>query len=272
LKRRLPFYKRIAVLLVIAVLCIAMARFSSNFTGGILLNELLAPVQCGVMNAWQRVGGIYNTIAETQQIRNENDVLRDQVRELTLENTRLREYSLENKRLRELLDFKERYEEDYTLLGARIISRAPNAMSNTLVVDRGSQDGVKKNMVAVSHEGLVGKVVAVGPSTAEILLILDREGAAGASIQDTRTPGVVEGTEDGHGLLRMVSLPYDAQLRKGETVVTSGMGGIYPPGLPIGKITEIEDSGINMFALVEPFVDFSYLEEIFLITESKQQQ
>jgi rod shape-determining protein MreC len=153
LKRRLPFYKRIAVLLVIAVLCIAMARFSSNFTGGILLNELLAPVQGGVMNAWQRVGGIYNTIAETQQIRNENDVLRDQVRELTLENTRLREYSLENKRLRELLDFKERYEEDYTLLGARIISRAPNAMSNTLVVDRGSQDGVKKNMVAVSHEG-----------------------------------------------------------------------------------------------------------------------
>lgn len=145
MKRRLPFYKRIAVLLVIAVLCIAMARFSSNFTGGILLNELLAPVQGGVMNAWQRVGGIYNTIAETQQIRNENDVLRDQVRELTLENTRLREYSLENKRLRELLDFKERYEEDYTLLGARIISRAPNAMSNTLVVDRGSQDGVKKN-------------------------------------------------------------------------------------------------------------------------------
>lgn len=122
MKRRLPFYKRIAVLLVIAVLCIAMARFSSNFTGGILLNELLAPVQGGVMNAWQRVGGIYNTIAETQQIRNENDVLRDQVRELTLENTRLREYSLENKRLRELLDFKERYEEDYTLLGARIIA------------------------------------------------------------------------------------------------------------------------------------------------------
>jgi molecular chaperone DnaK len=106
----------------------------------------------------------------------------------------------------------------------------------------------------------------------EVKFDIDVNGIVHVSAKDTRTPGVVEGTEDGHGLLRMVSLPYDAQLRKGETVVTSGMGGIYPPGLPIGKITEIEDSGINMFALVEPFVDFSYLEEIFLITESKQQQ
>jgi rod shape-determining protein MreC len=269
LKRRYPLYKKIAVLLVITVLCIIMARLSSNFTGGILFNELLAPAQGGVMRVWQRVDHTYDTITQTQQIKAENENLRNQVRELTWENNRLREQSSENERLQDLLDFKERYKDDYTLLGARIISRAPDALSNTLVVDRGSRDGVKKNMVAVSHAGLVGKVVAVGSNTAEILLLLDREAAAGALIQDTRTPGVVEGTEDEHGLLRMVSLPYDAKPKKGETVVTSGMGGIYPAGLPIGKITKIEDSGVNVFAQVEPFVDFSHLEELFLITDSK---
>ena len=70
----------------------------------------------------------------------------------------------------------------------------------------------------------------------------------------------------------MVSLPYDAKLQKGEMVVTSGMGGIFPPGLPIGKITKVEGSGINKFAVVQPLVDFDRLEELFLITESRQSQ
>lgn len=270
MKRRYPLYKKIAVLLVISVLCIIMARLSSNFIkGGILINELLAPVQGGVTWVWQRVEYTYDTIIRTQQIKAENEDLRNQVRELTWENNRLREQSSENERLQQLLDFKERYQDDYTLLGARIISRAPDVLSNTLVVDRGSRDGVAKNMIAVSHAGLVGKVVAVGSNTAEILLLLDREAAVGALIQDTRTSGVVEGTEDEYGLLRMVSLPYDAKPKKGETVVTSGMGGVYPAGLPIGKITKIEDSGVNIYAQVEPFVDFSHLEELFLITDSK---
>lgn len=272
MKRRSPLYKKMAVLLVIAVLCIFMARLTSHFTGGILFNELLAPVQGCIMQVWHRVGDSFEYIGQARQISAENESLRNQVRQLTLENNRLREHSLENDRLQELLDFKERYDEQYTLLGARIISRAPNTMSSMVVIDRGSQDGVQKNMVAVSHGGLVGKVVAVGPSTAEVLLILDREGAAGALIQDTRTPGVVEGTEEGPGLLRMVSLPYDARLQEGEMVVTSGMGGIFPPGLPIGKITEIEGSGINKFAVVQPLVDFDRLEELFLITESRQSQ
>lgn len=269
MKQRSSLYKKMAVLLVIAVLCIFVARLTSHFTGGILFNEVLAPVQGGVMRIWHKVGDSFEYIGQSRQISEENERLRNQVRELTLENNRLRECSLENERLQKLLNFKKRYDQQYALLGARVISRAPNTMSSTVVIDRGSQDGVQKNMVAVSPAGLVGKVVAVGPSTAEILLILDREGAAGAVVQETRTPGVVEGTEEGPGLLRMVSLPYDAQLKKGEVVVTSGMGGIFPPGLPIGKIIKIEGSGINKIAVIQPFVDFDRLEELFLIIESK---
>jgi len=261
-----------AVLLVIAVLCVITARFTAHFTGGVLFNEILAPIQGGVMQIWYKIGNSFEYIAQSRQIRAENESLHDQIQELTLENNRLREYSLENGRLQDLLGFKERYEGQYTLLGARIISRAPNAMSGMVVIDRGSQDGVQKNMVALSHAGLVGKVVAVGPSTAEVLLILDREGAAGAVIQETRTPGIIEGTEQGAGLLRMVSLPYDAQIQEGEMVVTSGMGGIFPPGIPIGNVSSIEGSGTTKFAVIKPLVDFDRLEELFLIVSSKQEQ
>ncbi|MGB4503831.1 MAG: rod shape-determining protein MreC [Syntrophaceticus sp.] len=272
MKRSSTLYKKIVVLLAVAVFCIALARLTSLFTGGVLFNELLAPVQGGITRVWHKAGDYVEYIGHARQISDENEDLRNQVRELTWENNRLQEYVSENHRLRELLDFKERYAQQYTLLGARVISRAPNTLSSMVVIDRGSKDGVQKNMVAVSNAGLVGKVIAVGPNTAEVLLILDREGAAGALVEETRTPGVVEGAEEGPGLLKMVSLPYDAKLQKGEMVVTSGMGGIFPPGLPIEKITKVEGSGINKFAVVQPLVDFDRLEELFLITESRQSQ
>lgn len=265
-------YRKIAVLLVIAVFCIALARLTSFFSGGVLFNELLAPVQGEIMRVWDNAGDYVEHIGHARRISSENEDLRSQVRKLTWENNRLQEYALENQRLLKLLDFKERYTQQYTLLGARVISRASNTLSRIVVIDRGSEDGVQKNMVAVSNAGLVGKVTAVGPNTAQILLILDREGAAGALIQETRTPGVIEGAKEGPELLRMVSLPFDAQLKEGEMVITSGMGGIFPPGLPIGRITKIEGSGFNKFALVQPLVDFDRLEELFLITGSKQSQ
>jgi rod shape-determining protein MreC len=268
--RHLSLREKLAILLGIAVLCLAMARTTADFTGKALFNELLAPVQGTVMRAWYAVGSSFEHIGQARRISKENDELRQKVRELTWENNRLNEYVYENQRLLKLLDFKERHAQQLTLLGARVISRAPNNQSGVVVVDRGSADGVKINMVAVSDAGLVGKVVSVGDHTAEILLILDREGAAGAMVQETRTPGVIEGSREGLDLLQMVDLPYDAKLKKGQVVITSGMGGIFPRGLPVGKILRVEGSGLNQFAVVQPFVDFSRLEEVFLITEVRE--
>lgn len=265
--RHLSLRKKLAVLLVIAVICIALARNTAHFTGWTLLNELLAPLQGGVMQIWHRVGSTFGYVGQARRISEENDALRQRVRELTWENNRLKEYVYENQRLLKLLDFQERQAQRFTLLGARVIGRAPNSQSSILLVDRGAADGVKMNMVAVSDAGVVGQVVSVGKNTSEILLILDREGAAGAIVQETRTPGVVEGSREDPGLLRMVDLPYNAQLETGQVVVTSGMGGIFPRGLPVGKIEKVEGSALDKFAVVRPFVDFNRLEEVFLITE-----
>ncbi len=153
----------------IAVFCIALAQVTARFTGGIVINELLAPVQSGVMQVWYKAGEVLDGIGSSRQLSAENKILREQLEQLSQENTRLREYLYENQRLLNLLDFKERYADHFNLMGARVISRAPNTLSDIVVIDRGSQDGVKKHMVAVSSAGLVGQVWFKIPEPRELL-------------------------------------------------------------------------------------------------------
>ncbi len=265
---RSPWRRKLVIILVITVFCLGLARLTVRFSGGTAVKEVLAPLQGAVMSLWRDVGSTFQYVGRARQIKQENERLQQQVRELTWENNRLREYVYENKRLLKLLDFKERNASRFTLLGARVIARVPNNQYGILTVDRGSTDGVRKDQVVVSDAGLVGRIIAVGPHTSDVLLILDRDGAAGAMIQESRTPGVVEGGKDEPGLLRMVDLPYDARLKKGDVVVTSGLGGIFPRGIPIGEIVKFENQGseLDKYALVRPYVDFNRLEEVLIIT------
>lgn len=265
---RSPWRRKLVVILAIAVFCLGLARLTARFSGGTLVKEVLAPLQGGVMSLWRGVASAFQYVGNARQIKQENERLQERVRELTWENNRLREYVYENKRLLKLLDFKEKNASRFTLLGARVIARVPNNQYGILTVDRGSADGVRKDQVVVSDAGLVGRIIAVGPHTSDVLLILDRDGAAGAMVQESRTPGVVEGGKDESGLLRMVDLPYDARLKKGDVVVTSGLGGIFPRGIPIGEIVRFENQGsaLDKYALVRPYVDFNRLEEVLIIT------
>lgn len=265
---RTPWRRKLVVILAIAAFCLVVARFTPYFSWGSLIKESLAPLQGGVMSLWRGASSAFQYVAEARRIKQENDRLKERVRELTWENTRLREYVYENRRLQKLLNFKEKNATRFTLLGAQVIARAPNSQSCILTVDRGSEDGVRKDQVVVSDAGLVGRIIAVGPHNADVLLLLDRDGAAGAMVQESRTPGVVEGGKDESGLLRMVDLPYDAKLRKGDVVITSGLGDIFPPGIPIGEVVRLENQGgaLDKYALVRPYVDFNRLEEVLIIT------
>ncbi|MDH7577194.1 MAG: rod shape-determining protein MreC [Bacillota bacterium] len=272
---RPPLRRNIVILAAVIVLCLGFARFSANFTGGAAVNlfqEILAPLQSGVMYVWSGIGSFFEYFARARHLQEENALLRRQVRELTWENNRLREYVYENRRLLRLLDYKEQNARSFTLLGARVISRSPSSWYSTLIVDRGSEDGVQRNQVVVTDAGLVGRVTSVASHSARVLLILDLEGAVGAMVQDSRTVGIVEGNKDAPGFLRMVHLPYNAKLKKGEAVITSGLGEIFPRGIPIGEIVKVENEGseLDKYALVRPYVDFNRLEELFIITEIHQ--
>lgn len=269
---RLLVRKKSLLFMGLAVLCLIAAHFTSVRPGGRavqFVEEVFAPLQSGMMYVWNGARSSIGFLWEARHLKRENELLRQQVRDLTWENNRLHEYVYENGRLLKLLKFKEHYAKRFTLLGARVIARSPNNWYSTLTVDRGEFDGVKKDQVVVSDAGVVGRIVSVGPHTAKVLLILDRDGAVGAMVQENRTLGIVEGSKDNLGLLKMVHLPYDADLKRGQVVVTSGLGGVFPRGIPIGKVLKFEDegSGVDKYAIVKPFVDFDRLEELFIITE-----
>jgi rod shape-determining protein MreC len=269
------FKKTLSILAVAAVLCLGVAHFVPDFTGSPVtsqMHEVLAPLQEPVLMVMHGAASLLDYFGDIHHLQTDNNQLQQQVRDLTLENASLYQYVYEDQQLDKLLDFKNHNAACFTLLGARVISRSPNDWDNTLVLDRGSQDGVAKDMVVVSDSGLIGRVDAVSPHTAEVLLILDPECAAGAVVPVNGTQGVIEGNKDDPQVLRMIDLPYDAKLERGQSVVTSGLGGIFPGTLPIGKVLQMGGSDLNRYALIQPDVDFNRIEDVFIVTAAQPVQ
>ena len=181
------------------------------------------------------------------------------------------EISMENVRLRELLNYKEETRGQYNLQLAGIIAENNTNLQHTITLDKGSNDGVKTGMTVMNHSGLIGRITAVMPESSEVMLLPDRESAIGVRVWSTREIiGVVEGDGSGSANLKMIHLPHDADIYVGDSVVTSGLDGVFPEGIRIGEITSIEYSanGLTKTAIVKPYVGFSRLEEVFVLMNS----
>ncbi len=236
------------------------------------LKDSLAPLQSGVTRVSDTVRETLSSVFSIGRIKSENSRLNQRVTELEAENNLLREYGYQNLRLREMLAFKDSVQKDFALITASVIGRNPDNWLETITINVGAADGVAKNMAVVTGKGLVGRVINVSNYSADVMLVFSRDSAVGGISQSgvsqvTRTPGVLEGDPDSTGLLRMIHIPKDAPIREKQTVVTSGLGGIFPKGLPVGKITKLEfqSNGLDKMAVVRPFVDFNRLEEVFVI-------
>ncbi|MBC8141835.1 MAG: rod shape-determining protein MreC, partial [Armatimonadetes bacterium] len=193
---------------------------------------------------------------------------------LRLENEKLRNAEAEATRLRAALNFASKQKKP--LLSAEIIALLPSANAETIAVGRGTRQGVRVGSVARTADGLLGQVTEVGSDTAQVLLLSDRLSGAGVLVQ-RRVPktnalrekatAVVRGGGRGQNL-EIVYLPREADVLPGDTVITSGFGGVFPAGIPVGTITEIipEKTGFVKKAKVEPFAPMpGTLREVFLI-------
>lgn len=234
-----------------------------------VIREVMQPIQTGITSATKQLSDFFAFFSDNKKLRQENEKMKQRITELEENLYDIQEKDLENQRLKELLGYKEEKIDNYQLLLAKIIGRSPNNWYTTITIDKGSNQGVKKDMPIVNHEGLVGRVINVTKNTAEVLLLLDSEGAVGGRVFENRvTPGVVTGTgkEDS---LKMLHLPHDVPIEKGHTIVTSGLGEMYPPGIRIGTVTSVnlEPSGLIKTAIIKPAVDFSRLEEVFVILQ-----
>lgn len=234
-----------------------------------IIRDIYSPLQKCTGNIRGNWGGISYIFSNKRSLTERINTLEEKNKQLSLDNQLLREYQSEAKRLKKLLDFKEANIDKYTLLEAGVIARSPSNWYNTIVIDRGKNHGVYYGMPVITPEGLVGKVMQVNNTTAEVNLLTDREMAVGVILQRTReTNGLVEGLGDGN-LLRMGNIPYYSSVEVNDRVITSGLSTTYPKGIDVGIVNKIsrEPSGLLLTAEVKPVVDFDRLEEVMVIID-----
>lgn len=204
-----------------------------------------------------------SAVERYQDVYEENQWLRLENARLMVEYSQLKEAAAENKRLRELLNFKQ--ESKLELVPAKVIGHDQNGFVNSILLTAGRADSIKKNMAVVTSQGLVGKIYRVSQNDATAQLLLDRNFRVSAMVQRSRVMGVVRWTDSNE--VALAEVPKRSDVAPGDTVVTSGLSMIYPGGLIIGRVQETDDNNRGMFMEIEiePVVDFSKLEEVFVI-------
>ena len=187
----------------------------------------------------------------------------------------MQEQALENERLRSLLEFKQSL--PYRSLPARIIGWDLSAYARTVTINVGFRDGVQKGQAVIGAKGLIGQIIdepgrLSGPSWAQVLLITDPTSRVSVVVERTRDRGILEGIGKEDNLLLKYLAP-EARPIKGEVVVTSGLGGIFPQGIPVGKIERIEQNPFSSSpqGRVRPSADFAHLEELLVIIGEARQ-
>lgn len=193
----------------------------------------------------------------------ENIRLKEDLNNLLKERQKYREALLENKRLRELLSLKEK--EHRYVTAARVIARGTDQWSNIFVIDKGISDGITKDMIAITHKGLVGKISGVSDSYSSLLLLTDINFSSAARLQESRTEGIISGT--GFRKCQLKYIPYEEKVEKSDIIITSGLDSLFPQGIPIGYVSKVNKNGTGIFQDIEvqPFEDNAKIEEIIII-------
>ena len=203
-------------------------------------------------------------LSELPSLARKNHALQEELTQLKGQSVLTTELKQENERLKALLGLKEK--SVFRSVSARIIGRDLSHWSFFVVLNKGTQDGVKEEDALLHSDGLVGKVVLAGARSSRAILLTDRESRVSALNQRTRDVGLIEGT--GSLLLKMTYLDRDADIQIGDIIVSSGHGGIYPKGVPIGRVQLVgeDENLLSRYAVVKPFVSFAKLEEVLCVS------
>ena len=226
---------------------------------------IASPVQKVLRGIIGGVGDVWRGYFYLVGLRQENETLKKELQQLKLQLSRYREADLANQRLRSLLNFKKSIATP--LMPAQLVAFDPSGWFQTILIDKGREDGVVQDMAVVSAEGLVGRVIGVSGHHAKVLLILDANSAVDTFVQRSRARGVLVGLGRERCLLKYVQRNEDVQV--GDQVISSGMGGVFPKGLPVGTVEEVVrgNSGLFQRVEVEPAVDFSRLEVVMVVKQ-----
>jgi rod shape-determining protein MreC len=212
----------------------------------------------GIRSAWNNYFALQNTSRENEQLKRENDTLKLQI-------TQLQAKAAEADRLAGLLKFRQT-NVDVPMVGARVIGGTDSA-SQTIYLDRGERDGVKKDMGVITPDGVVGKVIESYKDTSQVLLLTDKDSGVGAMLADSGIQKPVGGT--GESMLVMKYVPNEDDVAAGQRVVTSGMDRIFPRDLPVGTIVDIKAGTTFKQIRVKPAASLERLQEVFVLLTLK---
>ena len=230
----------------------------------------LTPVQGFFSFIGNKVEGSFNFFRDIKKVRQENEALKVKVDDLENKVRTLQRYEEENKRLREAVNLKNQFN-DYEPVGGNIIAKDMGNWFNTFTIDIGRNDSITEESPVITSKGLVGRVIETMPLSSKVLSIIDIDSSVSAIITKSQKMVMVTGDIKlkEQGLCRMdydyISNEFD--LNPGDIVETSGMGGVFPRGILIGKVKEIrqETGGLKKYAVIEPAVDFKKIQEVFVL-------
>ena len=232
-----------------------------------MANTLVTPIQNGLTYLKNKVNGNNTFFTNINNLQTENEQLRQKNSELEQNLRELENIKTENETLKEYLNLTEKYGEYKTVPGY-VINRDISNYSKTIIINVGKKDGISENMTVIGDEGLVGYVLSTTDSTAKVQTIVDTSSSTSCLMSTTRDSIICKGTLEDISTLKAVYIPTEAQIIQGDSIETSGIGGIYPKGIHIGTIKKIinTQNSIDRYALVETAVNFEKLETVLVIT------
>ena len=248
----------------IIVISIASRRYTTIGFERIAI-PFVAPFQELVTRSIDFIQGIWQHYFNLVTASKENYELRNRLNQAIEENNNWRELELANNRLRNLLNFQKSITK--RVIAAEVIGKDPSAWFKTVVIDKGKADGLTRGLPVVMPEGITGQVIEVSNHYSKVMLIIDRNSAVDALVQRSRARGVIKGESRDQCRLNYVLRKHD--VRVGDTVISSGLDGVYPKGLRIGLISDVVKRNSEIFqeVTVTPFVDFEKLEEVLVVLD-----
>ena len=253
-----------ALIIIIAIIIIGMILDPFGWLQPFkdVVYRVSQPVTISLQRLSHNTGNFFTVLSSFRNLSLENEQLRAKNLELQAANTSLKEIEHENTLLKEELNFMQTSQ--LQLISALIIAKSPSGFVDTVILNRGTQDGVKINQAVVSHGFLIGQVKRVTVHTCEVLLITSNSSKIPALMQQSRGTGLLHGGLSG---LHLEDIQLDITIQPGETVISSSLGKLLPQGIPIGTVKEVisSESDMSQAAAVTSPISFSSLEIVFIV-------
>lgn len=260
----------IVITVIILILLVVFTNSNTNQMSYIenICNVFVMPVQKGFTYLKNKLSGNDAFFADMDTLQAENEELKKKNSELEQSLRELEIIKAENETLKEYVNLKDKYK-DYNTMPADVINRDISNYSSTIVINVGSDDGIKENMTVIADSGLVGHIISVTNDTAQVQTIVDTASAVTSTISTTEDTIVVQGTLEDKTTLRATFIPTDAVVLEGDSIETSGIGGIYPKGIHIGTIRQVVNTSniTDRYAIVDTAVNFRRLNTVLVITD-----